>query len=245
MTTAAEIDSRSSSCNGLRLRSCGSWFHFDGQRFRLLLREQLNPSTPPINAGAFLRNCTAPQKRKLAIDEVCNVYLVWHTRKAHCSFAVVKISLDPIFSLCFCRHMLTYLGRAVVALCEARHTTAQAIARYAGMSHATLGRACQGRRLEERTLRALCTQQPDTRDGLDLLLAHLRDEIDRAGRRSSEIQIEIDGRIQEPDIRLLEQEAARDPQLAALLVRIAALCRARPITYFENGEDHGLRVAED
>lgn len=124
---------------------------------------------------------------------------------------------------------LSYFGRAVSALCSLRNTTASAIAAQAGLSHVNLSRACNGTRMEAKTLRAIVTGQPDRRDGLDLLIGHLRDEIDRAGVTEHEVTISADGRLVEADFRLLAEEAARDPQLAALLRDMAALVRARPL----------------
>jgi hypothetical protein len=137
------------------------------------------------------------------------------------------------------------LARSVDALCIAKNTTAFAIAAAAGMSHATLSRACAGRRLEERTLRALCTSQPDPRDGLDLLVAHLRDEVVRAGRLDHEVSVRADSRTLEPDLRLLASEAEHDDTLRGLLADLAALCRARPIAQsYPTDHGHVLMVAE-
>jgi len=125
--------------------------------------------------------------------------------------------------------MSSHLARTVDALCIAKKTTAFAIAATAGMSHATLSRACAGRRLEERTLRALCTTQADPRDGLDLLVAHLRDEVVRAGRSDHEVAVRADNRPFDPDLRVLADEAMRDESIRGLLADLAALCRARPL----------------
>lgn len=125
--------------------------------------------------------------------------------------------------------MPSNLARTVDALCIAKSTTAYAIAAAAGISHATLSRACAGRRLEERTLRALCTSQGDPKDGLDLLVAHLRDEVMRAGRLAHEVSVNSDSRTLEPDLRLLAIQAEKDETLRGLIADLAALCRARPV----------------
>lgn len=124
--------------------------------------------------------------------------------------------------------MSSNLARSIDALCVTKTTTISAIAAAAGMSQATLSRACAGRRLEERTLRALCTSQPDPRDGLDLLVAHLRDEVVRAGRLDHEVTVRADSRTLEPDLRLLAAEAEQDESLRGLIADLAALCRSRP-----------------
>jgi hypothetical protein len=120
------------------------------------------------------------------------------------------------------------LSRAIDALCAGKKTNLSALAAGAKMNQSTLSRACAGRRLEERTLRALCTSQPDPRDGRDLLVAHLRDEVVRAGRLDHELTVRADSRTLEPDLRLLAAEAEQDESLRGLIADLAALCRSRP-----------------
>jgi len=124
---------------------------------------------------------------------------------------------------------LSHLGRAVLHICEIRQTTAQKIARHAGLHHTMLSRAGNGGRLEAKSLRALCTSQPDARDGVELLLGHLRDEIERSGVGLSEIKISADDRVLEGDIRQLAEEAKVDAQLREVLRQLAVLVRMRPL----------------
>ncbi len=144
--------------------------------------------------------------------------------------------------------MSTNLARAIDAICIAKKTTANAIAKAANIAQPTLSRACSGRRLEERTLRALCTSQVDTRDGVDILVAHLRDEVVRAGRRDYEVQIRADHRELEPTLRLLAEEATKDAALHGLLTDLAALVIARPLDltrYPERAADTDLSAADE
>lgn len=49
----------------------------------------------------------------------------------------------------------------------------------------------QGRRPNDTLLHALCNCWPDRETGLDILRAHLEDEIERAGRSVSEVSIGV------------------------------------------------------
>lgn len=122
----------------------------------------------------------------------------------------------------------SHLGRAVAFICRERDTTQTEIATNAGLSQVVLSRACNGTRPEVKTLRALCTSQPDHRDNIDLLVAHLRDEIERAGHSTHEIEINADSSRLDDDLRLLLEEAKHDPQLAAVLRQLATFVRSHP-----------------
>lgn len=52
-------------------------------------------------------------------------------------------------------------------------------------------RIMQGKRPNDATFRALCNCWPDRETGLDILRAHLEDEIERAGRSVSEVSIGV------------------------------------------------------
>src|SRR5690606_10637922 len=92
------------------------------------------------------------------------------------------------------------------------------------------------RRPDPETLKSLCTKLPDASDGLHLLVAHLRDEIGRAGRRQSEIAIEASD--VDDDIRLLLDEAAIDDDIRTLLHDLATLVRKqRRSDYLAAAED--------
>jgi hypothetical protein len=120
---------------------------------------------------------------------------------------------------------LTHLSHALLALIDRRNTTATALGSEVGLHQVTVSRACAGERLSVDSLRALCTHQPDSRDGLELLLAHLRDEVERAGRLQTEVSITAEGKDATSDIRLLEEQARTDPELNAILHDLAQLVR--------------------
>lgn len=137
---------------------------------------------------------------------------------------------------------LTHLGRAVQFIAGIRGTTATEIAAHASLSHVILSRASNGTRLEARSLRALCTCQPDPRDNLDLLIAHLRDEIERAGHSTSEIEMTADTSRIDDDLRLLLQEAKADDQLRGMLCQLASFVRTHPM---RSEEPPALMLAEE
>jgi len=124
----------------------------------------------------------------------------------------------------------SHLGRAVAFLCSQLHLTQTELAHRSKISQAALSRACSGTRLENNNLRALCTGQPDSRDGLELLLGHLRDEIERAGHSTAEVQISAAALDLDDDLRALLEATRTDPQLDTLLRQIAGYVRTHPIT---------------
>lgn len=123
----------------------------------------------------------------------------------------------------------SHLGRAVAFICSERGTTQTQIAANAGLSQVILSRACSGTRPEAKTLRALCNSQPQHRDNVDLLVGHLRDEIERAGHSTHEIEINADVSMIDDDLRFLLEEARHDSHLAGMLRQIASFVRARPV----------------
>lgn len=137
----------------------------------------------------------------------------------------------------------THLGRAVNFICSHRGTTQTQIATNAGLSQVILSRACAGTRPEAKTLRALCTSQPEPRDNLDLLVGYLRDEIERAGHSTHEIDIRADSSRLDDDLRVLLDEARTDEQLAGMLRQLASFVRTHPLATEE--ERPTLMVAED
>lgn len=120
---------------------------------------------------------------------------------------------------------MNHVGSALQYLATARKTTYARLAENTGVSPSTLSGTLRGSRLEPQNLRALCTRLPVPADGLDILIAHLRDEIDRAGRLQTEIRIDADTHDHEEDIRLLARECQRDRELAAILHDLATLVR--------------------
>lgn len=144
---------------------------------------------------------------------------------------------------------LSHLGRAVQFICSAKKTTAMEIANNAGLHSTLLSRTCNGSRLEARSLRALCTSQPDPRDNTDLLIAHLRDEIERAGHSTHEIDIRADTSRLDDELQLLLEEAKHDAQLAGILRQLAAFVRTHPMSADNVAHypvaDEALAVAEE
>lgn len=141
--------------------------------------------------------------------------------------------------------MASHLSHALLALLDRRKATATSLAIEIGVHQTTVSRACSGERVAAESLRSLCTRQHDPRDGLDLLLAHLRDEVERAGRHQGEISIAADDREPDSDIRLLEEQAREDDELRAILHDLAQLVRSmrRKLTYQQTSGL--LAVAED
>lgn len=145
--------------------------------------------------------------------------------------------------------MTSHLSHALLALIDRHKSSATALAAIAGIHQVTVSRACSGERLSVESLKALCTKQPNPRDGLELLLAHLRDEVDRAGRHQTEVKIDADTATPDSDIRLLEAQAREDKELRAILHDLAQLVRAmhRKLAARPYATEHGrdLAAAED
>jgi transcriptional regulator with XRE-family HTH domain len=120
----------------------------------------------------------------------------------------------------------SHLAHALTALASRRGLTLTELADQAKLSQGTLSRlASRDQRPDVQSLQALCMKQPDPRDGLELLLAHLRDEVDRAGRLQTEVTITADGQDTPDDIRLLAAQAQSDPEMRAILHDLAQLVR--------------------
>lgn len=80
-----------------------------------------------------------------------------------------------------------------------------------------------------------------------LLLAHLRDEIDRAGRSQLEVLIEAGALNAEDDIALLEAQSRHDVELKAIIHDLAQLVRAiqRKAKLYPETQQDDRKVAED
>lgn len=143
----------------------------------------------------------------------------------------------------------SHLSHALNALVSRRGTTLTELADQAGLSQGTLSRlASRDQRPDMPSLRAICTQIPELSDGLDLLLAHLRDEVERAGRLQTEVTIMADGQDTPDDIRLLVEQCQSDDEMRAILHDLAQLVRAirrknSSILYPEHSSS-ALKVAE-
>ncbi len=141
--------------------------------------------------------------------------------------------------------MASHLSHALVALLDRRGTTATALAAEIGVHQTTVSRACTGERLSVDSLRALCHGQRNAQDGLDLLLAHLRDEVERAGRLQTEITIEVDHHQVDSDVRLLEEQSRHDEDLKAILSDLARMVRSIRRKYPSEQYTELSLVAED
>lgn len=118
----------------------------------------------------------------------------------------------------------THLAHALLALAGSK--SASAVAKQAAISPSTLSKLIStDRRIDEDTLRKLCSMLPNPKAGLELLFAHLRDEVDRAGRLQTEINITADEATYDDDIRLLATESPNDGDLRAILHDLAQLVR--------------------
>ena len=119
---------------------------------------------------------------------------------------------------------MSHLATAFAAFIAASKKPARDFAQAIGIGQATISRVASGERPAVDTLHAMCTKWPDQRATLGLLVAHLRDEIDRAGRDQTEITVEADG-FEEADIQLLARVAKDDPDLKAILHHFAQMIR--------------------
>jgi len=142
----------------------------------------------------------------------------------------------------------SHLAHALAELVSRREITLTELAALTGLNQGTVSRlAGQDRRPDVPTLHALCTLQADRKDGLNLLLAHLRDEINRAGRDQSEIIIDADEADHGDDLRTLAEQSRHDQELAAILHHLAGLARniqrriaAGDYPVIETSADHEL-----
>lgn len=139
----------------------------------------------------------------------------------------------------------SHLAHALLALFDRRGFTGTAVAKDCGLSQVTVSRACTGERLAVESLKALCTRQKHPRDGLELLLAHLRDEVDRAGRSQLEVEIQAGEHDPADDILLLEEQAREDPELSAILHDLAQMVRAMRRKLATQRDAYPLMAAED
>lgn len=99
----------------------------------------------------------------------------------------------------------------------------------AGLVYSTVHTFSSGRPPNDKLLSALCNHWPDNNTGLELLRAHLEDEISRASRLTSEISPQISGatpdRALEEDIDLIRAESAGNVDLREMTRFMADLIR--------------------
>jgi transcriptional regulator with XRE-family HTH domain len=124
----------------------------------------------------------------------------------------------------------TYLSKQLLGLMAREKITQVQFAALSGLSQSTFSQILgRGDRPRAATLKVLCTSLPNPGDGLDILIAHLRDEVDRSGRLQSEVAIDVDGRVLPDTVRILAEEASKDPELRGLLEQMANMCLTRPL----------------
>ncbi len=122
----------------------------------------------------------------------------------------------------------SHLGNAIVELSRKKETTLTHIAEISGIKQNTLSRTVNGIRPEAKTLNALCSPNAHGDDGKDLLIAHLRDEVEIAGRHSAEFIIKRQDKPVSETVRILSAEATADNHLRSLLNDLAAMCLRHP-----------------
>ena len=126
--------------------------------------------------------------------------------------------------------MQTHLANALLALLDRRDLSLSDVAQLAALSQPSLSKLIgHGRRPDIDTLRALANLAipAHEHEGLQLLIAHLRDEVDRAGRPQKDLEIAPRQPIDPADdFALLQQQAIDDRELAAILHDLAELVRA-------------------
>jgi hypothetical protein len=92
------------------------------------------------------------------------------------------------------------------------------------VAQSTISRLVAGDRPAVDTLIAMKEQWANDRATLGLLVAHLRDEIERAGRSQAEIEVTVN-RLADDDIHVLAESAREDADLAAIIHDLAQLAR--------------------
>lgn len=143
----------------------------------------------------------------------------------------------------------THLAHALLAITGT--SSIRALATACHVSPSTLSRLISDeRRIDEETLRKICQRNPDQNSGLRLLIAHLRDEIDRAGRLQTEVQISPAAISDEDDdILLLQEDSQTDEDLRAIVHDLARMARAirrkKAAGIYGETPPAELKVAED
>ena len=116
----------------------------------------------------------------------------------------------------------THITMMIRAILARENKPESWLAAETGVPQPTLNRLTQ-HRISPDTLRALCTRAPGNY-GLEILLAHLRDEIDRSGRLQSEVKTEANDDVAD-DYTLILKESQHNGYLHAMLHDMAELIR--------------------
>lgn len=119
---------------------------------------------------------------------------------------------------------MTNLSKALSAFFAEKEVSASAFSKTIGVAQSTISRLVAGDRPAVDTLIAMKERWHDDRATLGLLVAHLRDEIERAGRSQAEIEVTVN-RLADDDIHLLADCAREDADLAAIIHDLAQLAR--------------------
>jgi hypothetical protein len=120
----------------------------------------------------------------------------------------------------------THITNTLRAIIARSGKTDRWLAQVTGVSAPTLGRLDK-HRVSPETLCALCTKIPNPAEGLELLIAHLRDEIERAGRLQSEVTIEAVGAASSDDVALFLHEAQTNEHLRGIIADFAGAIRRK------------------
>lgn len=142
----------------------------------------------------------------------------------------------------------TRLSHAIIAASDA--SSARALAATCGISPSTLSKLVStSRRIDVDTLHALCTKTAP-RVGLAILLEHLRDEVDRAGRAQTDVAIAATGESADDDLAVLAAELMHErtrgaSELRSMLHDLANLVRRYRLSidvYGERSDESHLRT---
>lgn len=118
---------------------------------------------------------------------------------------------------------VTNISNTIRAQIGREEGTALAYANARDIPPSTLNRLLnQQQRVDPETLKTLCTHHD--KNGIEILIAHLRDEIDRSGRLQSEIQIDAAAPTDD-DWTLLQRESQTNHDLRAIVADMARLIR--------------------
>ncbi len=104
----------------------------------------------------------------------------------------------------------TCVSHAILAAADS--SSVRALAAACSLSPSTLSKLVStDRRIDPETLRALCTRTAP-HVGLAILLEHLRDEVERAGRAQTEVAINATGKSADDDLAILASELVIERQ---------------------------------
>lgn len=107
-----------------------------------------------------------------------------------------------------------------------RGLTQTHIAAKIGLHASTLSFFVQGRRPSAEMLRAVCGAWENQMDAVEIICAHLHDEIERSGLPQSAIRVEPAGAEYNAAVQRLAQLAQNNPTVAQLLADLLILAEA-------------------